>query len=63
MVIAYLSALSPTDRFWYVRLSQIAKEMGAEIRYARLEGQNFEALTNAIRSRSDMETPEPGGAP
>lgn len=43
MLIAYLKVLSPTDRFWYERLSQIAKSMGAEIRYARQPGQDAES--------------------
>jgi hypothetical protein len=53
MLIAYLAALSPTDRFWYTRFSQIAKDMGPEIRYARLAGQDFEGLTNAFRRGLD----------
>lgn len=53
MLIAYLAALNPTERYLYTRLSEIAKDMGAEIRYARLEGQDFEALTKAFRRGLD----------
>jgi hypothetical protein len=44
MVITYLRVLSPTNRFWYERLSQIAREMGAEIRYARQGGDDTAAV-------------------
>jgi hypothetical protein len=50
MVITYLTVLSARDRFWYERLSQLARDMGAEIRYTREQGDDPKSVEQAWRS-------------
>lgn len=47
MLIAYLAALGPKDRFCYQRLSDLAKEMGSDIRFVRAVDYDEDSVQSA----------------